>query len=81
MGEIVPLYIERGISREEGGSMGTMSIDEVVEATGRSKGTVYNLITDGVLVRGKSQPLGKRGRPNTRITTESVVAYIKSKNH
>lgn len=57
--------------------MQSKTVVEVQEMLGCKRTSVFKLLRNGVLERAERVPAGRSGRRETRITTKSVVDYIK----
>ena len=53
------------------------TVAETAEALGCKRRKVFRLLKAGVLDRAEPLHTKNAGRPETRITTESIVGYIK----
>lgn len=51
------------------------SVKEAALALGVCENTVYNLLNRGDLQRAPAAANGRRGRPETRVTTSSIVEF------
>lgn len=52
------------------------TVEETQEMLGCKRRNVFRLLRTGVLERAEPIHTGESGRPETRITTESIVSYI-----
>lgn len=53
------------------------TIEETMSSLCCGRDTVFRLIRAGTLEKAQPIYTGKAGRPETRVTTESIVRYIR----